>query len=420
MKKVIISLFICMLSVGGVTAAEVGNVDIHGFVSQGYLYSDENNFLADTEGGTTQFNEVGVNFSSDVTDRLRVGLQLLSRDLGEFGNNEFALDWAFMDYNLSEWLGFRAGRIKLPFGLYNETRDIDAARTSILLPQSVYVELSRDINTSTNGVGVYGDLSLSAGGTLEYQLLVGRLDPEVEGGSAKRITDLPGVDEIDNINADFMYVGALKWRTPLDGLILAYTGLTTDLNMDAISRVDAVPMWIDPATMAPSPIPGAGLPDYYIHDYTTIMDLELSSIVQHIGSVEYTIKDMVLAYEILKTTMDQTITIPQMPAVEEDVKNTAWYLSACYRFTDWFELGVYYSETVYDDDDEKGESHPSGLKSNGWLNETTVTTRFDLNEYWTLKFEVHKMDGTYYADPNEDGTYEDDWYLFAAKITARF
>ena len=44
-------------------AYEFGDVMIHGFISQGYLYSDKNDYLADTSDGTFQFNEMGINFS---------------------------------------------------------------------------------------------------------------------------------------------------------------------------------------------------------------------------------------------------------------------------------------------------------------------------------------------------------------------
>ncbi len=60
--------------------ADDNMVDIHGFVAQGYLKSDHNNFLADTEDGSFQFNEMGINFSTSMGENLRLGMQLFSRD----------------------------------------------------------------------------------------------------------------------------------------------------------------------------------------------------------------------------------------------------------------------------------------------------------------------------------------------------
>ena len=66
--------------------AQAQEVDIHGFISQGYLKSTGNNFLAETKRGTWEFTEVGINFGTYVTDELRLGMQLFARDLGEMGN----------------------------------------------------------------------------------------------------------------------------------------------------------------------------------------------------------------------------------------------------------------------------------------------------------------------------------------------
>ena len=90
------------------------DVDIHGFLAQGYLKTDKNNFLADTEDGTFEFNEMGINFVTGVTDRLRIGIQFFARDIGDLGNDEIVLDWGYGDYLWREWLGFRAGLIKIP------------------------------------------------------------------------------------------------------------------------------------------------------------------------------------------------------------------------------------------------------------------------------------------------------------------
>ena len=31
-------------------------------------------------------------------------------------------------YGFADWLGMRAGRVKIPFGLYNEVNDVDSGR----------------------------------------------------------------------------------------------------------------------------------------------------------------------------------------------------------------------------------------------------------------------------------------------------
>ena len=123
MKKLFTGTFL-LLFCTSLYAGEVGEIDIHGFISQGYLKSSENNFLAESKDGTFQFNEMGINFATWMTSDLSLGVQFFASDIGDFGNDEITIDWAYADYRFKPYLGIRAGKIKLPSYLYNETRDI--------------------------------------------------------------------------------------------------------------------------------------------------------------------------------------------------------------------------------------------------------------------------------------------------------
>ena len=57
----------------------------------------------------------------------RGGYTYLREQRGDYVLNSWA-DWFDLDYRWKDWLGLRAGRVKLPYGLYNDTSDIDAAR----------------------------------------------------------------------------------------------------------------------------------------------------------------------------------------------------------------------------------------------------------------------------------------------------
>lgn len=155
MKKIIKFVFtglIFLIATANICGAE-SDVEIHGFISQGYLDSSDNNFQARTDASTFEFNEFGINFGKELTDKLRLGMQIFSKDIGPYGDNEVTLDWAYGDYRWKDWLGVRAGKIKTPHGLYNETRDVDILRNWIFLPQSVYPELTRDATLSLIGGG---------------------------------------------------------------------------------------------------------------------------------------------------------------------------------------------------------------------------------------------------------------------------
>jgi hypothetical protein len=175
---------------------ELPALALHGFVSQGAFLSTDNDYLGRSERGSVEFLEAALNVSTEVTDRLRVGAQLFTRDLGPIGNYALTLDWAYLDYRWRDWLGLRAGRVKMPFGLYNEFSDIDSARLPILLPQSVYPIVDRDFLLAHTGFSLYGSYTLGGAGALDYQLFAGTIFILEEGGVVDESAQLH-IDEID-------------------------------------------------------------------------------------------------------------------------------------------------------------------------------------------------------------------------------
>src|SRR6185503_15024381 len=98
-----------------------------------------------------------------------------ARDVGALRDAAPRLDWAYLDFHWRPWLGLRAGTIKMPFGLYNEYVDVDAARLPILLPTSVYPLRNRDVLISHTGAAIYGTATLGTAGEVEYQAWLGTL-----------------------------------------------------------------------------------------------------------------------------------------------------------------------------------------------------------------------------------------------------
>jgi hypothetical protein len=74
-------------------------VQIHSFASQGFAYSDQNNYMTmKTTQGSFAFTGGGANISAQINDKFRVGAQLYLRNIGDFGNFRPELDWALDDY----------------------------------------------------------------------------------------------------------------------------------------------------------------------------------------------------------------------------------------------------------------------------------------------------------------------------------
>jgi hypothetical protein len=142
-------------------AAQALDYQIHGFAAQGYALSDGNNLIGDSTNGNLQYFELGVNAAVQTDWGLRLAAQEVVRRAGELDDGELRLDYGFLDYQVLRGgavdAGVRAGRVKNPFGLFNETRDVVFTRPGILLPLSVYFDTqgARSLLFSSDGAQGY-------------------------------------------------------------------------------------------------------------------------------------------------------------------------------------------------------------------------------------------------------------------------
>jgi hypothetical protein len=388
---------------GGVCAASAGaafaqepeederGVDVHGFVSQGFIKTTSNNYLAESKRGSFDFTEVGINFTTALSDRLRVGLQLFAHDLGPLGNYRPQFDWFYLDYRFLDELGIRVGRTKLPFGLYNETNDIDAARVPILLPQSVYPVQNRDFLLAQTGAEVYGLLPIGAAGDLEYRLYGGTI-----------FLDLTDNEQINSLEVPYLFGGRLMWMPPLDGLQLG--GSLQSLRLD-------FELQLEPEQIQQLEAIGAVPPSF---DGTATAELPA---LLWVASVEYSAHELLLAAEYSRWRSE--INESSLPILfpEETTVSERFYVMASYRVAPWFTPGIYYSVHYPDVDDRSGRDKKQ--------QDLALSFRYDLNENWLFKVEGHYMHGTAgLRSALNDGAKLDalreDWGVLLLKTTAYF
>lgn len=160
--------------------------DWGGFATQGLSYSDANNFSGNSEHRiSTDFRELALYTSLRAGNRVRFAGQLISRQAGKVSDGDPEIDYLLADVSLdnsaSYGYGVRAGRLKLPFGFYNDTRDVAFTRPSIILPQSLYLDQARDLQLSADGVQFYGYFPI-ADLKLDFDLIIThpRLSSNVE------------------------------------------------------------------------------------------------------------------------------------------------------------------------------------------------------------------------------------------------
>lgn len=215
---------LCLLGLTvALTPAEEGdlfsslNLEAHGFVSFGYLDTARNNWLGPTTDGTGEFWEAAANVIARPMDRLRLGAQLFVRDLVKYDNGRLQLDWAYADYRAADAIGVQVGRVKLPLALYYESFDVDAARTQVFLPPSVYALRSRDMLISVDGVKFYGSIPAGGIGSFDYGVFFGTKDIEDDAGFATYMGELGLGPDIQDISTDWAGGAMLHWNTPIDG-----------------------------------------------------------------------------------------------------------------------------------------------------------------------------------------------------------
>ena len=410
MKKHIMQItisFVLILIGDGLANADSGNIDIHGFISQGYLKTTDNDYMAETKDGTFQYNEMGLNFTASLTHDLRMGVQLFARDLGLFGNDKIEVDWAYAEYRLSNPLGIRAGKFKVAHGLYNEARDVDAVRTVVMLPRSVYLEGMRDIFVAMKGINVFGQLPFG----VSYLASLGTQDVSLGDDIANIIYTFTkngfkgvGFDVNGTINTiecgDLSNFG-LVWETPLEGLKVSFT----NYNME-FKETNSLELSQDGALIAG----GDSSFTFNPHIYTF--------------SLEYIFYNTVIAYETIFIQVDYKLVMPALDVYEKGVQDIGgWYFSISHRLTDYLELGAYYS-IYYDDLDDKSGNTPAqrGEENHlGWEKDACISMRFDLNANWTAKLEGHLLNGTVMIDERiKTGDLVEEYMLFAAKVSYSF
>lgn len=333
-------------------------VQVHGFASQGFVYTSGNNWLTmGTASGSGAMTDMGANVSTAITDKLRIGAQVYDRNLGNLGQWHPTLDWAYADYRFTDWLGIRGGKVKTVSGLYNDTQDMDFLHTFALLPQGVYPTVIREVTIAHKGGDIYGHISLGQRtGTLQYTAFAGERDDSKYGGYFYLEQTPPPVLVLNSISA-LQYGGDVRWNTPLKGLLVGVSRFSESNQGDG--KFDA----------------GAGFMPFAQSSKADWNN-------QFYG--QYSHSKFELDAEYRRSWIDELL-YSGAEDVQTDAK--AWYVAASYRVFKRMQVGSYYSSL------NVHASVSPGGNTSGYIHDTDVTVRFDANRYLNFKVEGHFMDG---------------------------
>lgn len=388
-----LSLFSLLLFCSANSQAELtdkwGNdFQIHGFLTQGYVHTTANRFFGDSEDGSFEFRELGINASYRFNPQVMVSAQLLSRTAGDMYDGSLNLDYGQIEYTPYSTeqgrFGTILGRVKTPLGFYNDTRDVAATRPSIFVPQVIYWDRVRNMVLSSDGGMLFADLHkdlhsfyfhLTAGKTpidenVEKTYLPAQHEPELEQ---------PGLSK----GARLLY----EW----DGGVfrLALSGAT--LNLDG--------------TMAGGFLSGSIDIDFWV------------------ASAQYNRGPWSLTMEY----MNEPVKYDGFMGTMEAANTTAdgYYFQGHYRLSADWEVLMRYEAAHYDKDDKDGSNMeiPGMLPHNFFSKMWTIGLLWEPTENLMLRTEFSRVEGTLFLsnveNPNHMDT-EKDWNMFAFLISYSF
>jgi hypothetical protein len=367
MNRLLTGALFLALGTVNVTAQSLDdlNIQIHGYATQGFLYTSQNNiFTTSSSNGSPAWTEAVLNVGAQPMPKLRIGVQARYFLLGNFGN-AITLDWAAADYKANDKFGVRFGKVKVPSGLLNETQDIDPSYMWSLLPQGNYPISSRNSALADYGGVVYGTLVLGPKmGKLEYRAWGGEFAIPSDDGYwvSFREEGIAFPNGISGTTAG----GALHWKTPLPGLMLG-----ASLNRDNKANGALVDTYVVPA----GPSQGVTI--------TTngSLTLNTSDTPDFFGRYE---KNRIMIAGEYERSAGSLLLNGITPAPDYyDIR--PWYGMASYKLTDKLTAGIYHAEDI---------DQATALGPSRYFKDWVISGRYDFNQFLYAKAEQHFIDGT--------------------------
>lgn len=369
---------------------------INGFVSQGYIKTNRNNFFGHSNNsGSFDFREIGLTASLRPTPRLQLSGQLLHRRAGEGSSGGVHIDFGFMDYNFintpSAEIGIRLGRTKNPFGFYNDTRDVPFTRPSILLPQSIYFDRTRNLALASDGGQLYGE-SRADWGNITVQFGVGY--PQV-GDRSTELSLLGQIPHSGNLKSRASYLGRILYEQPSGRLRLAVSGSQVNTGYDS----------------------GEG------------------DILNSSGSVKFYPVILSAQYNAERWSITSEYALRHFrmnnfgdPKFEQHLTGESFYLQGTYRFSPSWEAVLRYDLLFADRKDRSGKKFAAKTgyqypAHNQYARDFTVGLRWNITPAIMLSTEYHRINGTAWLSSldNPDIAHtEKNWNLFAVQASYRF
>jgi hypothetical protein len=367
-------------------------LQLHGFLTQGMVITSDNNFLGQSnKKASPDFREIGVNGSLRLTSDVQLSAGLLSHKAGATDNGEVRLDYGLIDWTVSSSEqgrgGIRLGRVKNAYGLYNKTRDVAFTRPSILLPQSIYFERTRNLTVAADGAELYFDRYGEAG-SLFVTFALGQ--PQI--GSAASKVALVGLTPNGSFESKLMPIFQVIYEGDGGKYRVGFTTVQLDARYN----------------------PGVG----------DVLQAGRIKFTPKIFSAQYNAERWSLTSEYaLRPALIRSFG-PNSPDSFND--GQSYYVQGSYRLASKWEALLRYDVAYIDRGDRDGKAfaaathRPSFTRfSKDW----TAGMRFDLTPEFMLRAEYHRVDGTGYLPAQDNpipSALVQRWDMFMLLASFRF
>lgn len=204
------------------------SLKINGFVAQGVIQASDSNFVDDDGDVSTKLTEIGVNSAYRINPSFRLAGQVVYLEGGNRYPDGFRVDYLFLEWkplNSSNWLiKTQIGRNKNYHWLYSSTRDVPHTRPSIVLPQSLYFDILRDVALGVDGLAVIAQTNNKLGEwDLNFSLGNSRISEDQK-------TNLVGPNATGEVKHDSDKQFSLYWRPKLTSFQFGFSLLDADFS----------------------------------------------------------------------------------------------------------------------------------------------------------------------------------------------
>jgi hypothetical protein len=444
LKNVALILF-TFCSMDSIAINVTDNAEIHGFASLGYINSSNNLFYGDTLDGRFDIQEIAVNGFWEPSESIRLSGQILYRNIGSISGKNINMDFLMADFKIWEnefnTTGIRLGRVKVPYGIYNSSRDVPHGRPGVFVPKAVYFDSFRDSILAVDGASVYGNL-FNDWGNIDYQFYAGRRD--INNNSMEHYlfsSDVEGsFDKADIKGLQFMLEPA-----SVHGLKLGYSLFNVDMQLSNGSTNSATQMGQNYALQyilanAANPLSptldelGAAqgyaqqqLGQELSNNYRSYINNAELSAYMHTISAQYFWKAFTLTTEYLRANTKVTQDIAATGNTSTDTTTEGYYLQVEWQAKERLMLLARYEKLSLDTSDNKGVK---GFESGVLLSPFTHFARgYTLGARWYFSSDL-SITGEYSHNhgaawlPKDDGInaaqLKEEWDYFALQLSYHF